>query len=101
MDSLESAIYQELRRVYLCTLDELCALLPSFSPAQVVAMVERLTQEGAIACRTSEPSRSLLWLPPTRRGKQAFEDATAAKPPDGDHSRIAYETLATSTSSNL
>ncbi len=45
-DSLELAIQKERGRVYLCTLDELCALLPHFSPAQVAAMVERLTQEG-------------------------------------------------------
>ncbi len=69
-DILESAIHKELTRVYVCTLDELTGLLSRFSRDQVVAMVERLTQEGAIACRTSEPSRALLWIPPTRLRKR-------------------------------
>lgn len=69
-DSLQLAIQQELTRVYLCTLDELVGLLPQFPPHQVVAMVERLTLEGAIACRTSDPSRMILWLPPMRSSKR-------------------------------
>ena len=91
-DSLESAIQKELRRVYLCTLDELCALLPHFSRAEVAAMVEHLTQEGAIASRSSDPSRSILWLPPARPGKRRLEGPVAESPPDPDHSRLAYET---------
>ena len=98
-DSLESVIQKELGRVYLCTLDELCALLPSFSPEEVVAVVERMTQEGAIACRTSEPSRSILWLPPTRRGRRTFEEATPEGPENKDHTRLAYDTWTAATSS--
>lgn len=69
-DSLESAIRQELTRVYVCTVDELSGLLSRFSRDQVLAMVERMTQEGAIAYRTSDTSRTLLWIPPVRLRKR-------------------------------
>ena len=69
-DPLESAIYQELARVYVCTLDELTGLLSRFPSAEVGTTVARLIQEGALACRSSDSSRSLLWLPPMRRGQR-------------------------------
>ena len=80
-DPLELAIRKELGRVYLCTLDELSALLDRFPAAQVAATVERLTGEGAIACRNSDASRCILWLPPTRAGRRGFEESPAAKRP--------------------
>ena len=74
-DALEAAIYQELSRVYVCTLDELSGLLLSrFSPAQVAATVERLIENGCISQRTSDPSRVLLWLPPLRSARRPRAD---------------------------
>jgi hypothetical protein len=70
--SLEQAIQKELGRVYLCTLEELCALLPQFSPSEVALAVEQLIQGGSVAYRSSEPSRSILWLPPTRPGRKTI-----------------------------
>ncbi len=81
-DPLELAIRKELGRVYLCTLDELSALLDRFPAAQVAATVERLTGEGAIACRNSDASRCILWLPPTRAGRRGFEESPTAETPD-------------------
>ena len=89
--NLESAIQKELGRVYLCTLAELSALLPQFSPAQVAAMVERLTREGVIACRSSEPSRTILWLPPARPRRRTLEEPVSAAPLDPDSSGLEYE----------
>jgi hypothetical protein len=102
-DSLESAIQKELGRVYLCTLDELSALLPKFSFSQISSTVERLAQEGAIACRSSDPSRTILWLPPTRPGKRSLDDLIAATPLLSDDSRPDHEarTEATSSTSHL
>ena len=89
-DPLESAIYQELARVYFCTVDELSGLLSRFSPAQVATTVDRLIQEGSIACRSSDPSRTLLWLPPLRSGKRRLIDAPVDSQPEMD-SKPVYE----------
>ena len=90
-DSLESAIYQELARVYVCTLDELTGLLSRFSSALVGAMVERLIQEGAIACRSSDSSRSLLWLPPMRPGKRHPNGVPVSHRTEIDGTKHVYE----------
>lgn len=90
-DPLESAIYQELARVYVCTLDELTGLLSRFSSAQVGATVERLIQEGAIACRSSDTSRSLLWLPPMRPGKRHPNGVPVSHRPETDGTKQVYE----------
>ena len=79
-DPLESAIYQQLARVYVCTLDELSGLLPRFSPAQVEATAKRLVENGSIACRSSDGSRALLWLPPLRAGRRQRADASVDSP---------------------
>ncbi len=84
-DSLESAIHRELTRVYVCTVDELSGLLSRFSRDQVLAMVERMTQEGAIAYRTSDTSRTLLWIPPIRLRKRNPADTMVQKISQRDH----------------
>ena len=65
-DSLESAIRQELVRVGTCTLDELVALLPGYSWAQVFSAVDRLTRKGNVALKHTAPLRYLLSLTPRR-----------------------------------
>lgn len=65
-DSLESAIRQELARVGTCTLDELVALLPGYSWAQVFAAVDRLTREGTVTLQHPDPLRYILSLAPSR-----------------------------------
>lgn len=88
---LELAIQKELGRVYLCTLEELCALLPQFSSDQIAVTVERLAREGAVACRRSEPSRTILWLPPTRPAKKALEQPTPTEPLISDPVALDHE----------
>jgi hypothetical protein len=88
---LEVAICQELARVYLCTLDELIGLLPRFSSAQVASTVDRLIQEGAIACRSSDTSRSLLWLPPMRPGKRYSNGVPVNHHTETDGTKQVYE----------
>ncbi len=63
-DPLESAIYRELARVGLCSLDELGALLSGYTKAEITAAVDRLTQKGTVAFRLPDPARLILWLPP-------------------------------------
>jgi hypothetical protein len=65
-DSLELAIRQELVRVGTCTLDELVALLPGYSWAQVFSAVDRLTRKGNVALKHPAPFRYLLSLAPRR-----------------------------------
>ncbi len=74
-DPVESAIYQQLARVYVCTLEELSGLLPRFPAAQVEATAKRLVENGSIACRSSDQSRLLLWLPPLRSARRTQKDA--------------------------
>jgi hypothetical protein len=62
--SLESAIFHQLARVGTCSLDELTALLPGYSWAQVFAAVDRLTREGTVALSHPAPFRYLLSLAP-------------------------------------
>ena len=68
--SLESAIHQQLALVNSCSLDELAALLPGYSWAQVFAAVDRMTREGTVTLKHPGP----VPLPPlartssTRRG---------------------------------
>ena len=88
-DPLESAIYQELARVYVCTLDELSGLLLSrFSPAQVSVMVHRMIEMGSIARRSSDPSRVLLWLPPLRSGRRQGAEAPVGNSVEGNPTEI-------------
>jgi hypothetical protein len=63
---IESAIHQQLARAGTCSLDELAALLPSYSWAQVFAAVDRLTREGTVALKHPAPFRYLLSLAPRR-----------------------------------
>ena len=79
-DPVESAIYQQLARVYVCTLEELSGLLPRFPAAQVEATAKRLMENGSIACRSSDQSRLLLWLPPLRSGRRQRADASVDSP---------------------
>ena len=65
-DDLESAIHQELARVGTCSLDELAALLPGYSWAQVFAAVDRMTREGTVALKHPGQFRYLLSLAPRR-----------------------------------
>ena len=62
--SLESATHEELARVGTCSLDELIALLPSYSWAQVFAAVDRLTREGTVSITHPGPFCYLLSLAP-------------------------------------
>ena len=64
--SVESAIHQQLTLVGTCSLDELAALLPGYSWAQVFAAVDRLTREGTVALKHPAPFRYLLSLAPLR-----------------------------------
>ena len=64
--SLESAIHQQLARVGTCSLDELAALLPGYSWAQVFAAVDRLTREGTVSLRHPGPFHYILSLAPRR-----------------------------------
>lgn len=64
--SIESAIHQQLARAGTCSLDELAALLPCYSWAQVFAAVDRLTREGTVALKHPAPFRYLLSLAPHR-----------------------------------
>ena len=64
--SIESAIRQELARVGTCSLDELAALLPGYSWAQVFSAVDRLTREGTLSLTHRAPFQSLLSLAPKR-----------------------------------
>jgi hypothetical protein len=99
-DSLETAIQKELGRVYLCTLEELTALLPQFAPAQISAMVTRLTQEGAIACRSSDASRTILWLPPIRPRRRALEKQPSRGRLHSDDTSLEDDTWTTAVSSS-
>ena len=96
-DPLESAIYQQLARVYVCTLDELSELLPRFSPAHVEATAKRLVENGSVACRSSDGSRALLWLPPLRSGRRQRADASLSGPaataatPDSDSEQASRD----------
>ena len=63
---IESAIHQQLARAGTCSLDELAALLPGYSWAQVFAAVDRLTREGTVALKHPAPFRYLLSLAPRR-----------------------------------
>ncbi len=63
---IESAIHQQLAGAGTCSLDELAALLPSYSWAQVFAAVDRLTREGTIALKHPAPFRYILTLAPRR-----------------------------------
>ena len=58
--AIESAIQRQLTLVGACSLDELAALLPGYSWAQVFAAVDRLTREGAVALTYQAPFRYLL-----------------------------------------
>ena len=60
--SIESAIHEQLSRVDTCSLDELAALLPGYSWAQVFSAVDRLTREGTVALKHPAPFRYLLSL---------------------------------------
>ena len=60
--SIESAIHEQLTRVGSCSLDELAALLPGYSWAQLFAAVDRLTREGTVALRHPGPFHYLLSL---------------------------------------
>ena len=62
--SVESAIQQQLARVGTCSLDELIALLPGYSWAQVFAAVDRLTREGTVTLQHPGPLHYLLSLAP-------------------------------------
>ena len=64
--SLKSAISHQLARIGTCSLDELTALLPGYSWAQVFAAVDRLTREGTVALTHPAPFRFLLSLAPSR-----------------------------------
>jgi hypothetical protein len=64
--SIESAIHQQLDRAGTCSLDELAALLPGYSWAQVFAAVDRLTREGTVALNHPAPFRYLFSLAPRR-----------------------------------
>ena len=64
--AIESAIQQQLGLVGACSLDELAALVPSYSWAQVFAAVDRLVGEGTIALNLQYPFRYLLSLAPPR-----------------------------------
>jgi hypothetical protein len=63
---IESSIHQQLARAGTCSLDELAALLPGYSWAQVFAAVDRLTREGTVALKHPAPFRYLLSLAPRR-----------------------------------
>ena len=64
LESLESAIHQQLARVNSCSLDELASLLPGYSWAQVFFAVDRMTREGTVTLKHPGPFRYLLSLAP-------------------------------------
>jgi len=64
--SIESAIHEQLAQAGTCSLDELAALLPGYSWAQVFAAVDRLTREGTVTLKHPAPFRYLLSLAPRR-----------------------------------
>jgi DNA-binding transcriptional regulator PaaX len=68
--SIESAIHQQLARAGTCSLDELAALLPGYSWAQVFAAVDRMTREGTVALKHPGQFRYLLSLA-ARRSAEA------------------------------
>ena len=88
---IASAILKELRRVYLCTTAELCGLLPQFPPGDILASVERLIQEEAIAFRNSEPSHLILWLPPTRAARRLSQAPFRTAAPSFDSTGLTHE----------
>ena len=98
-ESLASAILNELRRVYLCTTAELCALLPQFPPSEISANVERLIQEGAIAFRSSEPSHLILWLPPTRAARRMAQNPVETGSQNFDSAGLEHGSLTAAASS--
>jgi hypothetical protein len=59
---IESAIHRQLAQVGACSLDELAALLPGYSWAQVFSAVDRLTREGTVTLSHPAPFRYLLSL---------------------------------------
>ncbi len=63
---IETAVQQQLARVGTCSLDELAALLPGYSWAQVFAAVDRMTREGTVSLKHPAPFRYLLSLVPRR-----------------------------------
>lgn len=63
---LESAIQQELTRVGTCSLDDIAALLPDYSWAQIFSAVDRMTREGTVSLKHPAPFRYLLSLAPHR-----------------------------------
>ena len=66
VNAIESAIHQQLARAGTCSLDEIAALLPGYSWAQVFAAVDRLTREGTVALKHPAPLRYLLSIAPRR-----------------------------------
>ncbi len=66
VNAIESAIHQQLARAGTCSLDELAALLPGYSWAQVFAAVDRLTRQGTLALKHPAPFRYLLSIAPRR-----------------------------------
>ncbi|MEO7818549.1 MAG: hypothetical protein ABIS18_05320 [Actinomycetota bacterium] len=67
--SIESTIHQQLGRVGACSLDELAALLPGYSWAQVFSAVDRMMREGTVALKHPGPFRYLLSLAPREPAK--------------------------------
>jgi len=61
---LESAIQHQLARVGTCSLDELAAMLPGYSWAQIFSAVDRMTREGTVSLKHPAPFRYLLSLAP-------------------------------------
>lgn len=61
---IDSAIHRKLAQVGTCSLDELAALLPGSSWAQVFSAVDRLTREGTVILTHPDPSHYLLSLAP-------------------------------------
>jgi hypothetical protein len=59
---LDLAIQQQLARVGTCSLEELAALLPEYSWAQVFAAADRLTRDGTVTLMHQAPFRYLLSL---------------------------------------
>jgi hypothetical protein len=66
---IESAIHQQLAPAGTCSLDELAALLPGYSWAQVFSAVDRLTRDGTVALKQPAPFRYLLSLASRRSGE--------------------------------
>jgi len=64
--SIDSAIRQQLAMVGSCSLDELAALLPVYSWAQVFSAVDRLTRDGTVSLKHPAPFHYILSLTPQR-----------------------------------